>query len=126
MTFAPRLTASLGAARLHDMLGRPGDIVGLRRAGRDDLRVLELGLVEASLHGRDWLAAARPTIADVACFPYVALAGDGGVSLHPYPAIRHWLRRVRALPRFIEMPGIHRLHDLAPEPAPELAPERAP
>ncbi|MEK1891928.1 MAG: glutathione S-transferase family protein, partial [Rhizobium sp.] len=57
-----------------------------------------------------------PTVADIACFPYVALAPDGGVSLDPYPAIRLWSRAIRALDAFIEMPGIHRLHELKPEP----------
>jgi glutathione S-transferase len=63
-----------------------------------------------------FLAADRPTIADIACFPYVALAPDGGVTLDAYPAIRLWSRALRALDRFIEMPGIHRLHELKPEP----------
>jgi glutathione S-transferase len=44
------------------------------------------------------------------------LAPDGGISTDPYPAIRLWTRSLRALPRFIEMPGIHRLHELKPEP----------
>ncbi len=58
----------------------------------------------------------RPTIADIACFPNVALAPDGGVSLDPYPSVRLWMRAIRALPGFIEMPGIHRLHELSPMP----------
>jgi glutathione S-transferase len=46
----------------------------------------------------------------------VALAPDGGVSLDPYPAIRLWSRALRSLENFIEMPGIHRLHELKPDP----------
>jgi glutathione S-transferase len=80
------------------------------------LRELEAGLVEQGLRGMRFLAADRPTIADIACFPYVALAPDGGVSLDPYPAIRLWSRALRSLDHFIEMPGIHRLHELKPEP----------
>ena len=63
-----------------------------------------------------FLAADRPTVADIACFPYVALAPDGGVSLDSYPSIRLWMRAIRSLEGFIEMPGIHRLHELKPDP----------
>lgn len=118
LAFSHRLTASLGSARLHEMLVRPGDIAALQAVGVAALRELEAGLTEQHLRGRAFLAADRPTIADIACFPYVALAPDGGVSLDPYPAIRLWLRAVRALDGFIEMPGIHRLHESKPEPEP--------
>ncbi|MCJ8057216.1 glutathione S-transferase family protein [Shinella curvata] len=116
LSFSGRLTSSLGGARLHEMLLRPGDIGALQSSGIAALRELELGLVEQAERGQKFLAADRPTVADIACFPYVALAPDGGVSLDPYPAIRLWSRRLRSLPGFIEMPGIHRLHELKPEP----------
>lgn len=116
LSFSGRLTASLGGARLHEMLLRSGDIGALQASGIAALRELELGLVEQAERGRKFLAADRPTVADIACFPYVALAPDGGVPLDPYPAIRLWSRRLRSLPGFIEMPGIHRLHELKPEP----------
>ncbi|EJC83194.1 glutathione S-transferase [Rhizobium leguminosarum bv. trifolii WSM2297] len=116
LSFSGRLTASLGGARLHEMLLRPGDIGALQAQGIAALRELEAGLVEQGLRGMRFLAADRPTIADIACFPYVALAPDGGVTLDAYPAIRLWSRALRALDKFIEMPGIHRLHELKPEP----------
>jgi len=116
LSFSHRLTASLGGARLHEMLLRPGDITALQAQGIAALRELEAGLVEQGLRGMRFLAADQPTIADIACFPYVALAPEGGVSLSPYPAIRLWSRALRSLEHFIEMPGIHRLHELKPEP----------
>ena len=116
LSFSSRLTASLGGARLHEMLLRPGDIGALQSQGIASLRELEAGLVEQGLHGMGFLASDRPTVADIACFPYVVLAPDGGVSLDPYPAIRLWSRALRSLENFIEMPGIHRLHELKPEP----------
>ncbi|MBP1843395.1 glutathione S-transferase [Rhizobium petrolearium] len=116
LSFSGRLTASLGGARLHEMLLRPGDIGALQTQGVAALRELEAGLFEQSMRGMRFLAAERPTIADIACFPYVALAPDGGVSLDPYPTIRLWSRAVRSLDQFLEMPGIHRLHELKPEP----------
>lgn len=116
LSFSHRLTSSLGGARLHEMLLRPGDIGALRANGIAALRELEAGLFEQQLRGMRFLASNRPTIADIACFPYVALAPDGGVSLDPYPTIRLWSRALRGLDGFIEMPGIHRLHELKPEP----------
>lgn len=117
LSFSHRLTSTLGAARLHDMLLRPADILALRMAGNKALRELEAALTEQRLRGLEHLIGDRPTVADIACFPYVALAADGGVSLDPYPSIRLWLRGIRALDRFVEMPGIHRLHELRPDPS---------
>ncbi len=51
-----------------------------------------------------FLAAAHPTVADLACYGYVAHAPEGGIALDPYPAVRAWLGRVEALPRFEPMP----------------------
>lgn len=118
LSFSARLTASLGGARLTEMLHRPGDIDALQAEGILALRELEAGLIEQNISGMRFLAADRPTVADIACFPYVALAPDGGISLDPYPAIRLWSRAIRSLDHFIEMPGIHRLHELKSEPVP--------
>lgn len=111
LDMAGQLNLSLGLARLHDMLHYPADITTVRRAGVLCLRQLEAHLTERRWAGQIFLCADCPTIADIACFPNVALAPDGGVSLDEYPSIRLWLRAVRALPGFIEMPGIHRMHE---------------
>ena len=116
LAFAGRLGATAGAARAHDMLLAPGDISDLRASATQALRELEAALDTARRKGGIFLVGARPTIADIACFPHVALAPDGGLPLDFYPAIRLWMRAIRALPGFIEMPGIHRLHELLPEP----------
>lgn len=118
LAFAQRLSDSLGKARLHDMLNVPLDITAARAAGIVCLRALEAALYEARLSGHAFLLGDKPSIADIACFPHVALAGDGGVLIDAYPSIRLWMRAVRALPGFVEMPGIHRLHDLHAEPEP--------
>lgn len=114
--FSRRLSDNLGGARLCQMLLYPGDVAALQLAGRTALRELEAGLVEQDLGGNGFLAGPNATIADIACFAHVALAPDGNVDLEPYPAIRRWLRAIRSLPGFIEMPGIHRLHELKPDP----------
>lgn len=65
-----------------------------------------LHLVEDALGDgeRNWIAADRPTIADVALYSYIARAGEGNVDLTPYPAIRRWLNAVEGLPGFVPMP----------------------
>ncbi|WP_372921726.1 glutathione S-transferase family protein [Roseovarius sp.] len=113
ITFASKLNKSLGLARLHDILGYEADIDAVRRDGVKALRQLEEHLTERRFDGLIFLTSDTPTIADIACFPNTALAPDGGVCLDPYPSIRLWLRAIRSLPGFIEMPGIHRLHEMA-------------
>ncbi|MCU1730329.1 MULTISPECIES: glutathione S-transferase family protein [unclassified Pseudomonas] len=60
-----------------------------------------LGRLEQHLADREWLAAAHPTIADVAIYSYVARAPEGNVDLSGYPAVNAFLRRVEALPGFV-------------------------
>jgi len=89
------------AARLVDKFGYAIDKANtLQRAARI------LPLIEAHLAAHQWLALGRPTIADCAVMPYVALAPEGGISLEAYPNIRQWIARIKALPGFIPMPGI--------------------
>ena len=94
------------AARLHDFLNYPFDIEQQRRSARTAFVILDDHLAEQEIKGCDWLAGDTPTIADIACFPYVALSEDGGIPRDEYPAIERWLRRVIDLPGFIDMPGI--------------------
>ena len=89
------------AAPLADKFGYANDKANtLERAARI------LPLIEAHLAAHQWLALGRPTIADCAVMPYVALAPEGGISLEAYPNIRQWIARIKALPGFIPMPGI--------------------
>lgn len=89
------------SARLVDKFGYALDKADtLRRAARI------LPLIDAHLGRHAWLAQGRPTIADCAVFPYVALAPEGGIALADYPSIRQWLGRLKALPDFLAMPGV--------------------
>lgn len=72
------------------------------RAERISERVL--GFMDGHLADRSYLAADHPTLADLACYSYVAHAPEGGIPLEPYPAVRAWLARVEALPFFKPMP----------------------
>lgn len=51
-------------------------------------------------------AANHPTVADIACFPYIMLSEEGGISRQDYPAIRRWCDRVKRIEGFIVMPGV--------------------
>jgi glutathione S-transferase len=68
--------------------------------------VIILQQLEQHLTDREWLELGHPTIADIAVFPYVALASDGKISLKPYPQMLAWCDRLKQLPGFISMPGI--------------------
>ncbi len=106
LTFADQITATASAARLHDVLGYELDIDAARAGAHRLFRIAEDHLAEQEFHGRDWFVGSRPTIADIACFPYTALAGEGGVDLFYYPAIQRWIGRIAKLPGFVDMPGI--------------------
>lgn len=65
-----------------------------------------LQLLDDHLQDRQWLEFNRPTIADLACFPYVGLAPDGNVSLDPYPNVLAWIKRIQNLSNYVSMPGL--------------------
>jgi glutathione S-transferase len=88
-------------ARLHDKFGYKLDVEKAREKAKHII-----GLMEKHLAKHDWLALGRPTIADIACMPYVALSHEGGVSLQPYPRVRAWIDRIKAAPGFITMPAL--------------------
>ena len=88
-------------ARLHDKFGYELDVELARDKSKRILTILD-----EHLSDRDWLELERPTIADIACFPYIALSHEGGVSLEPYPALQNWISRIKALPNFVSMPAL--------------------
>ena len=59
-----------------------------------------LDIMQARLATREWMAVGRPTIADIACYPYTALAHEAGMPLDSYTHVVAWLRRCEALPRW--------------------------
>ena len=105
--FAQDLTATVSAARLHDALFYEADVEACRTQARALFRALDEHLWFSEQEGAGWLCGlAHPTIADIACFPYVMLSEEGGVSRLPYPAIRRWTDRVKRIEGFTTMSGI--------------------
>lgn len=60
--------------------------------------VAALQVMEQHLASRTFFVDERYTIADIALYAYTHVADQGGFDLSPFPAIRTWLERVRALP----------------------------
>ncbi|MDH2434634.1 glutathione S-transferase [Pokkaliibacter sp. MBI-7] len=63
-----------------------------------------LAIIDNELSQRAFLVGEQPTIADVACYTYIAHAPEGNVSLDSYPHVQSWLQRIEALPGFVPMP----------------------
>lgn len=90
------------AARLYHLFKATS--IDLERANQK----AEFILIQLNDHlaTRTWLEFDHPTIADVAVFPYIALAPDGKISLETYPNVLAWSDRVKQLPSFVGMAGI--------------------
>ncbi len=90
------------SARLHHLFGVKA--IPIERANEKAAFLLDQ--LERHLAHRQWLELERPTIADIAVFPYVALAPDGGIDLAPYANVRAWIGRIKALPGYRPMKGL--------------------
>jgi len=98
---AHEIQNSFTAARAYFLFNRPLDVSLAQQKADEVLKVME-----AHLSGQQWLELNRPTIADVACFPYIALAADGKIALDAYPNVVAWIERIKQLPGYVGMPGI--------------------
>ena len=107
MAFADATASTLSAARLVGNLGYELDLEAARAGGHAVLRVIDEHLWFGEREGRSWLVEGdRPTLGDLAVFPDVVLAEEGGVDLLEYAAVRRWLDRVKQWPSFVVMPGV--------------------
>ncbi len=107
LAFADQITATASAARLHDGVFYELDIDKARAGAHALFRILDEHFWFAEQTGDQWICTRdHPTIADIACFPYVMLSEEGGIPRLPYPAIRRWTDRVKRVPGFVVMSGI--------------------
>lgn len=100
-TAANEVTRGPAALRTHYRFGKTIQIDEAEMITNQLLNFLENHLTQNL-----WLAAERPTIADLAMYPYVALANEGRVDLKPFEKTRDWLKRIESLPGYVSMPGI--------------------
>ena len=82
----------------------PGEQIDIDRTTKQSVEVLSL--LEQALTGQDWLVAARPTIADIAVFPYIGLIHEAHLDLADYPQVKAWIRRITNLPGYVAMRGL--------------------
>jgi glutathione S-transferase len=107
LAFADTITGTCSAARLHDAMFFDLDVERARAGGHRLLRVLDEHLWFREQESCRWLCPGdHPTIADIACFPYLALSEEGGISLDDYPAVRRWIDRFMRLEGFRPMAGM--------------------
>lgn len=78
--------------------GIPGSLELFQGHGRKALEILQ-----SHLEKHQWLALGHPTIADIACYPYVKRAPEGRIPLEPYAEVIAWLRRCEALPGWLKL-----------------------
>lgn len=93
---AGELAHGAGAARVAVLFKRDVDTAPLIARANALLALMERHLAESP-----FLVGTEASIADLALYGYTARAPEGNVSLEPYPAVRRWLARVEALPRFL-------------------------
>ena len=67
-----------------------------------------LELLDAHLAAREFFVGGRYSVADIGIYGYVHVAGEAGLDLQPYPALRAWLERVQSQPGYV--------NDLEPYP----------
>jgi len=58
--------------------------------------------IDATLAQQNFIVGANPTVADVALYSYIASAPEGNVDLSGYAHVGAWLKRIEALPGFVE------------------------
>jgi glutathione S-transferase len=90
-------------ARLYYLFGA-GTNINIERATQKAEFILTQ--LDQHLATRTWLECDRPTIADIAVFPYVALARDGKIDLDLYSHVLAWIDRIKQLSGYIPMAGI--------------------
>ena len=87
--------------RVHYKFGRQIDF---KHATDTSNKVLKI--IDSHLSGRHWLVGDTPTIADIALYPYLALAHEGHIDMTPYRHIQTWRTRFEGLSDYLAMPGI--------------------
>lgn len=87
--------------RLHYKFGRD---INIEESGQISIKLMDI--LQARLENHPYLANDQVTIADIAIYPYIALAPEGEIDLSLYPAVIAWLSRIQALPGYVGMPSM--------------------
>jgi glutathione S-transferase len=99
---------TMGGLRFRLLTGRlaPTDEEAVRRkrGGEEVLRLLD-----DHLSDRDFFVGDRYSVADIAVYGYVHVAGEAGIDLGPFERVSAWLERVERQPGY--------MNDLEPYPS---------
>jgi glutathione S-transferase len=95
------LEPNVGTARFWRLTDRDTDRPEIFAARVESGRAA-LEALERHLEGRRFLLGEAYTVADVSLFAYGHVAGDAGIDMRPYPAVRAWLENVRGTEGFMD------------------------
>jgi glutathione S-transferase len=98
---ATELHHGIGLARNHFAFRVPLDVAPVLTRARAALDVMNARLSE-----RAFLELDRATLADVACYPFIAVLPEAGLDPEAWPHVISWARRIEALPGFVPMPRL--------------------
>lgn len=101
-TAANEITHGPALLRAHHLFGRE---VNQTTALATTQKVLRI--INAHLKDQTWLVGSAISIADIAIYPYIALAHQGKIDISSFANITTWCARIEALPNYTAMPGIH-------------------
>ena len=99
LSFSAFEVNELATARRIRLFGRDDDLTPHQEKG-----IAGLKLMDAQLANKPFLAGEHPTVADIACYPYVAMAGEGEVDLSPFKNVAGWMARIQEMDRYISLP----------------------
>jgi len=102
-TAAGEVRQGLENARLFYLFGA-GTKINIDRATEKSHFILKQ--LDQHLSTRNWLEGDRPTIADIAIYPYISLAHDGKIEMDAYTHVLNWLERVKQLSGYVPMAGV--------------------
>lgn len=100
-TAANEVAHGPSALRAHYLLGRVINVEAAEQTTQNLLNILN-----SRLRDNEWLATDDITIADIAIYPYIALAHGGKVDLAPFAHLKRWLAQIQNLKGFVAMAGI--------------------
>ena len=81
------------------------------------------GVLNLGLHGKQWLAAAQYTIADMICYPWASYWQLRGIDIGEFPNVHRWLETIAARPAVVK--GMAVGQEFAEDPSKLSAEEKA-
>ncbi len=100
-TSANEVANGLARLRVHHKFGLPIDLVATQA-----MAIKVLDILETQLGDKDYLLGSNISIADLAMYPYAALAPEARLDLSRHTNVLAWFKRIRTLPGYVGMEGM--------------------